>query len=139
MCDEDVMQTDNIITYGLLVQKYFQEYSNIFDSKRWEPTYSKNTSKDKPLLKMDPKVAIGSPVNKTVEKFYCKNRHKVKYNKSGLESSTKSVVTCYKCGKKGHLKIGIENPIEMVLMGNCRRYKQEIFKNWSPISLWFQM
>ena len=35
LCDEDVMQTDDIITYGLLVQEYLQEYSSIVNSKRW--------------------------------------------------------------------------------------------------------
>ena len=49
-------------------------------------------------------VAIESPANKTVEKFYCKIRHKGKDNKSGVGSSTKSGVTCHSCGKKGHLK-----------------------------------
>ena len=38
LCDEDVMQIDDIITYGFLVQEYLQEYSNIVNSKRWEPT-----------------------------------------------------------------------------------------------------
>ena len=33
LCDEDVMQTDDIITYGLLAQKYLREYSNIVNSK----------------------------------------------------------------------------------------------------------
>ena len=49
-------------------------------------------------------MAIESPVNKTVEKVYCKIRHKGKDNKSGVGSSTKSDVTCHNCGKKGHLK-----------------------------------
>ena len=53
---------------------------------------------------MAPTVTIESPVNNTVEKIYCKIRHKVKYNKPGVGSSTKSVVTCHNCGKKGHLK-----------------------------------
>ena len=49
-------------------------------------------------------MAIEAPVNKTVEKVYCKIRHKGKDNKSGVGSSTKSDVTCHNCGKKGHLK-----------------------------------
>ena len=49
-------------------------------------------------------VAIESPVNKTVDKFYCINRRKRKDNKSGVDSYTKSVVTFHKCRKKGHLK-----------------------------------
>ena len=29
LCDEDVMNTNDIITYGLLTQEYLREYSNI--------------------------------------------------------------------------------------------------------------
>ena len=76
VCDEEVMQTDNIITYGFLVQEALREYSKIVDSKQWEHTDSKETSKDEPLLMMDSNVAIESPVNKTTEKVYCKNRKK---------------------------------------------------------------
>ena len=35
LCDEDVMQTDDIIIYGLLTQESLREYSNIVNSKRW--------------------------------------------------------------------------------------------------------
>ena len=49
-------------------------------------------------------VAIESPVNNTAEKVYCKTDHKGKDNKSGVGSSTKSVVTCHKCDKRGHMK-----------------------------------
>ena len=34
LCDEDVMQTYDIITYGLLAQEYLQEYSNIVNSNQ---------------------------------------------------------------------------------------------------------
>ena len=44
-CDKDAIRTDNIITYGFLVQEYLQEYSNIVDSKRWETTDIKKISK----------------------------------------------------------------------------------------------
>ena len=49
-------------------------------------------------------MAIEYPVNKTVEKVYCKRRHNGKDNEYGVGSSTKSVVTCNKNGKNGHLK-----------------------------------
>ena len=45
LCDEDVMQTDDIITYGLLVQESLREYSNIFNSKWWEPPDIQNILK----------------------------------------------------------------------------------------------
>ena len=35
VCDEDVIQTDDIITYCFLIQEYLREYSNIVESKRW--------------------------------------------------------------------------------------------------------
>ena len=102
LCDEDLMQTDDIITYGFLSQESLREYSNIVNSKRWEPTDIKKISKDEYLLLTDSTKAIGYPVNKTVEKVYCKIRHKEKDNKSGVGSSTKSHVTCHNCGKRGH-------------------------------------
>ena len=101
--DEYVMQTDNIITYDFLVKEALQEYGNIAESKWWEPTDGKNTSKDEPILMMTSNTAIKSPVNKTVEKFYCKNCHKGEYNKYGVDSHTKSVVTCHECDDNGHL------------------------------------
>ena len=45
VCGEAVMQNDDIITYVFLVQEALQEYRNIVDWKRWEPTDSKNISK----------------------------------------------------------------------------------------------
>ena len=99
LCDEDVTQTDYIITYGFLVQESLQEYSNIFNSKLWETTDIKKISKDEYLLLTDSTVAIESPSNKNVEKVYCKIRQKEKDNKSGVGSSTKSDVTCHNCGK----------------------------------------
>ena len=81
-----------------------REYRNIVDSKRWEPTDNKKISRYEPLLLMASIVAMESPVNNNVEKFYCKTRHKGKINKSGVDSSTKPVATCHKCVKMGHLK-----------------------------------
>ena len=58
LCDEDLTQTDDIISYGLLVQKYLREYINIVNSKWWEPTDIKNISKDESLLLTASTVAI---------------------------------------------------------------------------------
>ena len=58
MFDKDVMQTDNIITYGLLVQESLREYSNIVKSKRWESTDIKKFSKYESLLVTDSTVVI---------------------------------------------------------------------------------
>ena len=78
VCDEDVMQTDDISTYGFLVQENLREYNNIVHSKWLEPNDSKNASKDDYLILMDSTVAIEHPVNKTVDKAYCKISHKGK-------------------------------------------------------------
>ena len=72
LCDKEVTQTDDIITYGFLVQGILQEYSSIVNSKRWEPTDIKKIFKDKSLLLTASTVAIESPLNKTVKKGYCK-------------------------------------------------------------------
>ena len=69
LCEEDVMQTDDIIANCFLVQESLQEYRNIVNSKWWEPTDIKNISKDNSLLLPDSTVTIEYPVNKTVEKF----------------------------------------------------------------------
>ena len=58
VCDKDVMRPDDIITCGSPVQEAMCGYRNIVDSKRWEPTYSKKSSKDKTLLLKDSTVAI---------------------------------------------------------------------------------
>ena len=46
LCDKDVMQTDDIITYGFLGQESLQEYNNIVNSNWWEPTDIKKIYKD---------------------------------------------------------------------------------------------
>ena len=104
VCEEDIMWTDYTITYGSLVQDDLCEDCSIAESKRWEPTGSNKNSKDYPLILKAPTVEIEAPVKNNVEKFYFKNRHNGKYNNSVVGSSTKSVATCHKCGKKVHLK-----------------------------------
>ena len=122
------MQTYYIITYGFLVQEYLREYSNVINSKRWETTDIKKSSKDESLLLTAFTVEIESPFNKTVEKFYCKIRHKGKDNKSGVGSSTKSNVTCRNCGKRGHLKRKCKST-RMVQRRTYPRHQQESFQN----------
>ena len=61
-------------------------------------------SKDESLLLTYSTNSSESPVKKTVEKVYCKIRHKGKDNKSGVWSSNNSNVTCHNCGKRGPFK-----------------------------------
>ena len=58
LCNGDVMQTDNIITYGFLVQESLREYSNIVNSNKWETTDIKQIFKDESFLLMDSTVEI---------------------------------------------------------------------------------
>ena len=83
LCDKDFMQTDDIITYGFLVQESLREHSNIIVSQRWKTTDIMNISKYEYLILTASTVAIEYPVNKTVNKVYCKISHKGKDNKSG--------------------------------------------------------
>ena len=104
VCDKDVMQPDEIITYGELVKEAMREYHNLFDSNWWEPTNSKKQSKDETLLLKFYTVALEYPVNKKAEKVNFKSYHNGNGNKFGVGSSTNSVATCHKCSKKCHLK-----------------------------------
>ena len=104
VCDEDVIQPDDISNYGSPVQEAIREQRNIFESKRWEPTDNKKNYKYEYLLLMNFTVEIEDTVNKTAHNFYFKIHHKGRDNRSGVGSSTKSVVTCNKCGKKFHMK-----------------------------------
>ena len=98
MCDEDIIRTDDIITYDSIVQKSLNEYRNIFDSKRWEPTDNKKTSKYEPLIL---KASINwSSSQQYSGKNYFLNRQNGKDYNSGVGSYTKSVGTCHKCGKR---------------------------------------
>ena len=54
------------------------------DSNWCQPTDSKNISKDETLLLIYSAAAIEYTFNKTVEKVYCKSRHKEKDIKSGV-------------------------------------------------------
>ena len=46
LCDEDVMKTDDILTYGFLAQESLREYSNTVNSKQvdFKSQHSKNGS-----------------------------------------------------------------------------------------------
>ena len=87
---------------------------------------------------MDYTVTIEATLKKTANNVYCNIHHKLKYNKSELGLSTKSVATFHKCGKR-EIKKGISNPIEIFLIGNYARYKQKSFQNGSTRSLLCQM
>ena len=78
---------------------------------------------------MDFNVEIESPVNNNMEKVYCKIRHKGNDNKSGVGSSTKSVVTCHKCGKMGHIKRDCKSNIN-VSGGGIYKISTRNLPNW---------
>ena len=49
-------------------------------------------------------MTIEQSINKAVKKVDFKSHHSGNGSDSGGGSSVKSDVTCYKCGKKGHIK-----------------------------------
>ena len=77
LCDEDVIQTDDIITYGFLVQEYLREYSNIVNSKRWEPTDIKKVYKYESLLLTSFTVTIEFQKTRLWRKFIVKSATKL--------------------------------------------------------------
>ena len=81
------------------------EYHTIVDSKRWEPTNSKKNYQDEPFLLKVYTVAVEDPVKKNAEKVELKSLRNGEDNNSVVGSYTKSVATCHKCGKKGHMKM----------------------------------
>ena len=58
VCEMDVISQEDLITYESLVQEATREYRNLVNSKRWEPTTSKEKSQDQPSLQKAYTVAI---------------------------------------------------------------------------------
>ena len=104
------------------------EYRNIFESKKWENTDSKKISKHEPLIMKASTVVIEAPVNKIVDKVYFKSRHNRKYNNSGVGLYTKSVATCHKCVKKGHMKSNCKSNINGSYGGLSKRSTRKLPK-----------
>ena len=67
VCDMDVLSQEYLITYESLVQEATREYRDLVDSKRWEPTTSKEKSQDKPSLPKSYTVAIEQSINKALK------------------------------------------------------------------------
>ena len=100
----DVISQEDLITYESLVQESTRKYHDLVDSKRWEPTTSKEKSQDQtPLLKAYT-VAIEQAINKALNQVDDKIRRSGNGNGSGKGSSARSDITCHKCGKKGHIQ-----------------------------------
>ena len=85
-------------------------------------------SQDEPLLMKSSTVEVKDPVNNTVEKFNSKIRHNFKDINSVVVSSTKSVATCHKCGKKGHIKRNCKSNINGSDGGLSKRSTRELPK-----------
>ena len=67
VCDMDVISQKNLITYESFVQEATREYCNLMDSKKWEPTPSKEKSPDQPSLPKVYTVAIEQSINKALK------------------------------------------------------------------------
>ena len=74
------------------------------DSEQWEPATRKEKSQDQPSLPKAYNVVIENLINKALKKVYFRIRRNRNSSGSGRGSSTRSDITFYKCGKKGHIK-----------------------------------
>ena len=104
VCDMDVISQEDLITYESLVQEAIGEYRDFVDSKRWEPATRKEKSQEQPSLLKAYIVVIEQSINKALEQVDFKSRCSVNGSGSGRGSSTRSDITCHKCGKKVHIQ-----------------------------------
>ena len=100
VCDIDVLSQEDLITYESLVQEDTQEYRDLVDSKWWEPATIKEKYQDQhSILKADT-VAIEQSINKALNQVDFNSGHNGNGSGSGRGSSSRSDITCHKCGKK---------------------------------------
>ena len=99
----DVISQEDLITYESLVHEATQEYRDLVDSKLWEPYNSKEKSQEQPSLPKEYTVSIEQSVNKALKQVGFKSLRSGNNSGSGRGSSTRSDITCHKCGKKGHI------------------------------------
>ena len=75
------------------------------DSKRWEPATSKEKSQYQPSLPKSCNLFIEKSINKALNQVGFKSRRSGDGSGSERGSSTRSDITCHKCGKKGRIQI----------------------------------
>ena len=100
----DVISQEDLITYEILVQQATQEYRDLGDSKRWEPATSKEKSQYQTSLPKAYTVEIEQSINKALKQVDFRSRRSGNCSGYGKGSSTRSDITCHKCGKKGHIQ-----------------------------------
>ena len=97
----DILSQEDLITYESLVQEATQEYRDLVDSKRWELATSKEKSQYQPSLPKAYTVAIEHSINKALKQVDFNSRRSGNGSGSGKGSSSRSDITCHRCGKKG--------------------------------------
>ena len=73
--DTDVISQEYFITYKSLLQEAKKEYSDLVDSKRWDPVTRKENYQDQPSLPKSYNVVIVQLINNDLEQVYFKSRH----------------------------------------------------------------
>ena len=122
----DVISREDIITYESLVQEDTREYRDLVDSKLWEPTTSKEIYQDQPSLPKAYTVDIENMINKALKQVDFKRRSSGNGSGSVRGSSTRSDITCHKCGKKGHIHIDCRSKVNGSGGNSPKNYTNEL-------------
>ena len=89
----DVLSQEDLIPYESLVQEATREYRDLVDSKRWEPSTSKEKSQDQPSHPKAYTVSIEKSINKAFKQDDFKSRRSGNSSSSGRGSSARSDIT----------------------------------------------
>ena len=128
MCDVDVISQEDIKTYESLVQEATQENCDLVDSKRWEHATIKEKSQDQPLLPKAYTIINEQSINKSLKQVDFKIHRSGNGSGSGRGSSSRSDITCQKCGKR-EISRKTEGQREMAIVVTHPRSSQISFQN----------
>ena len=125
----DVISQEDFITYESLVKEATREYRDLVDSKRWEPTTSKEKYQDQTSLPKAYTVDIEQSTNKALKQVDFKSRRSGNDSGSRKGSSTRSDINCHKCGKKA-ISRKTAGQRKMALLGNHQRSPENELPEW---------
>ena len=126
VCGTDIISKEDLITYESLVKKATQEYDDLVDSKWWEPDTRKTKYQDQPSVPKAYTVDIKQSIIKALKQVDFKSRRGGNGGCYGGGSSTRSDITCHKCGKRDHVQKNAAGQMENLSKGE--RYRL-IFSN----------
>ena len=99
------------------------------DSKWWEPATSKENSQQQPSLPKACTVVVEQSVNKNLKQVDFKSRLSGNVSGSGRGSSSRSDITCYNCGKNGHIHKDCRSKVNGS-SGNSPKKSTNEFPEW---------